>query len=196
MNIACARDRAMDSAGVGRYPLGMRFLRLLLLLAAAAAGTPARAAEAPVLAVLEYPDGLFSKHAEIRAQPGIATSPLADKPQLLWTLREGDSLRQENSPPDRAIRILQVVDNNPLLVCMIVVHYSPGEKGWRPGYMLLQQPPVTWNGEQWVPLANAQGMRGRLKIVTSSAPEAGGYVRSLSFGLGTELLRVDAWEVQ
>ena len=72
-----------------------RFLFVLMFAAmAASTGVTTRADDAPVLAVLEYSGGLLPKRADIRSNTGMVQSPFANMPRAVWTLREGDTIRQ------------------------------------------------------------------------------------------------------
>ena len=177
----------------------MRILRILITLTfgaiVASTGLAVRAGDTPVLAVLEYSGGLLPKRAEILARPGVFKSPLAELPRAVWTLREGDILRQENSPPARFIRFVRLSDNSPVVLCNIVIRYSRVQKGWRPAYLLLQQSPVIFDGEKVVPRPGT-GTREPVQIVATAEPTADGYFHSLSFGLASGPVQITAWEVQ
>jgi len=162
---------------------------------AAATGFTAQADDAPVLAVLEYSGGLLPKRADIRAKTGLVKSPFANMPRAVWVLREGDTLSQEYSPAARFIQLFQMSGNTPQLLCNFVVRYTRSEKGWRPAYLLLQQPPVTWDGEKFVP-RTGMSAREPVLIVNAAEPAADGFYHSLSFGLASGPTQVTAWEVQ
>ncbi len=162
---------------------------------AASTGFMARADDAPVLAVLEYSGGILPKRADIRAKTGLVKSPFANMPRAVWVLREGDTLSQEYSPAARFIQFFQMSGNTPQLLCNIVVRYVRGQKGWRPAYLLLQQSPVTWDGEKFVP-RTGMSAREPMQIVNTAGPTADGFYHSLSFGLASGPVQVTAWEVQ
>jgi hypothetical protein len=177
----------------------MRLPRLLCALAApilGAAALPAPAAEPPVLAVLEYESGLLGSRAKIRDRPGAVESPYARKPRAVWVLREGDTLKQPNPPPERLIRFYQVVKNDVLTVCMIVVKYRRTSGGWRPGYHLLQRPLVTLEDGKLKPLATEESARGLLQLVDPGTPAGDGFYHTLGFRWAAGPLVIDAWEVQ
>jgi hypothetical protein len=177
----------------------MRIPRVLFALAcvaiAASTGFAAQADDAPVLAVLEYSGGLLPKRADIRAKAGVVKSPFAEMPRTLWTLREGDTLRQENTPPARFIKLVYLSGNSPQLLCNLVVRYTHGEQGWRPAYLLLQLSPTIWDGEKFIPRPG-MGTREPVQIVNPTEPAGDGFYRSLRFGLGSGPTRITAWEVQ
>lgn len=189
----------LDSADGGRYAEAMRILRILLALTVttltASTGFAARAADAPLLAVLEYSGGLLPKRADIRAQAGTVKSPFADLPLAVWTLREGATFKQEYSPPDRFIKLFHLSGNAQQLLCNLIVHYTRTDKGWRPAYLLLQQSSVIWDGEQFVPRPG-MGTREPVQIVSATESTADGYSRGLSFGLASGPVQITAWEVQ
>jgi len=177
----------------------MQISRVLFVLTfaaiAAATGFTARADDAPVLAVLEYSGGLLPKRADIRARKGVVQSPFANMPRAVWVLREGDTLKQEYSPAARFIQLFQQSDNAPQLLCNIVVRYVRDQKGWRPAYLLLQQPPVMWDGEKFVPRTGLS-TREPAQIVSATEPTADGFYHNLSFGLASGPAQITAWEVQ
>lgn len=168
---------------------------LLFAALTAATGCTAQAGDAPVLAVLEYSGGLLPKRADIRATPGAVKSPFAGMPRAVWVLREGDTLSQEFSPPARFIQLFQLSGNTPQLLCNLVVRYVRSQKGWRPSYLLLQQPPVTWDGEKFTP-RTGMSAREPVQIVKTAGPAADGFYHSLSFGLASGPVQIAAWEVQ
>jgi len=190
----------MDSLLADRYAEAMQSFRLLLLLAGltmltSTAGTVG-AEDAPVLAVLEYSGGLLSKRAKILSTKGTVKSPYPNLSQKTWTLREGDILKQEHAPRERVIQFFKASGNTPQRVCSVVVRYARSDKGWRPTYLLLQQPPVIWNGEQLVPLPDAGGSREPMQLINRHDPNTGGFYKSLSFGFASGPGRIDGWTVQ
>jgi hypothetical protein len=190
---------ALDSADGGRYAEVMRILRSLVILTfamvAAGTGLAARADDAPVLAVLENRGGLLPKRAKILAQRGVFTSPHADLTRAVWTLREGDTIAQEYSPPTRFIKLVHLSSKTPQLLCNIVVRYKRSEKGWRPAYLLLQQSPAVWDGEKFIPRPGVS-TREPVQITNPIEPAGDGYYHGLSFGLASGPVRITAWEVQ
>ena len=189
---------AMDSFAAGRYAEAMRSLRLSLLLAlsllASTLGT-VKAEDPPVLAVLEYSGGLLPKRAEILSAKGAVKSPYPNLTQNSWTIREGDILKQEHAPRERVIQFFKASGNTPQRVGSVVVRYARSDKGWRPTYLLLQQPPVTWNGEQLMPLPDA-GTRVPMQLINRHDPNTGGFYKTLSIGLASGTSRIDGWTVQ
>jgi len=177
----------------------MRITRLFFVLTcvalAAASGFAVRADDASVLALLEYSGGLLPKRAEIRAQAGVVASPYAEKSRSVWTLREGDTLHQDQTPPSRFIKLVHLSGNSPQLLCNIVVRYTLGDKGWRPSYLLLQLPPTIWDGEKFIPRPG-MGTREPVQIANPTEPAGDGFYHSLSFGLGSGPTQITAWEVQ
>jgi hypothetical protein len=194
-----ARWHALDSLCACRYAEAMRILRMLLVLTcfaiSATAGSVVHSDDAPVLALLEYSGGLLPKRAEIRAQTGVVTSPYTQISRSVWTLREGDTIRQDQTPASRFIRLVYLSGNTPLVLCNIVVRYTPSEKGWRPSYLLLQLSPSIWDGDKFVPRPG-MGTREPVQIVNPIDPAGDGFYHSLSFGLGSGTTQITAWEVQ
>ena len=190
----------MDSRLPCRYAEGMRFLHAWLLLvsisAVAAPLVPTLAADTPVLAVLEYQDGWFAKHAKIYATPGTAASPFAGKPQAQWTLRAGDILDQPNPPPESLLQFYQTSGSDAQILCTIMVKYTRDPKGWRPAFLLKSQPLVTWSGHKLVPLQTEEGARGHIQIVQTATPDADGFYSALVFNFSTGPAPIDAWEVE
>lgn len=186
----------MDSGEHGRYPQGMRFLRLLVLLAALAAPL-AQAADPPVVAVLEYPDGwLFVKRAKILLQTGLVTSPLAHKPQVVWTLKPGDTLKQDNPPAERMLVLYQGSGNEAQVVCTITVHYSRTGSGWQPRFLINPQPLVIWDGKKPVPVASEDAARGEVRVLRAGTSDGEGFAAGLQFGRTDGPVAIDAWELQ
>lgn len=169
------------------------FLFLSLSLALLAAPQSAVAADPPVLAVLEYSSGLLAPRAKIRLQTGMTSSSLANRPKKVWTLRDGDTLRQAYPPPERVIEFYQVSGNDGSPVCRILVKYRQTADGWRPAYMLNNPPPVMWDGHKLVPLDTRP--RVPVQVVGGSGADGNGFYTSLSLGSPTGAFPIDAWEV-
>lgn len=190
----------MDSGLACRYAEGMRFLHAWLLFvsitAVAAPLVPARAADTPVLAVLEYRDGWFTKRAKIYATPGAANSPFAGKPQPQWTLRAGDILDRPAPPPESLIQLYQMSGNDVQVLCTITVKYTRDPKGWRPAFLLNSQPLVSWDGHKLVPLAAEEATRGHIQIVQTATPDGDGFYSAFVFNFSTGATQIDAWDVQ
>ena len=189
----------LDSHNGCRYAEAMKITRTFFVLTftamAAVAGFTAHADSTPVLAVLEYSGGLLPKRADIRAMKGLVRSPFAHMSRAIWVLREGDTLRQEFSPPARFIQLFRMSGNSPQLLCNIIVRYTRSQKGWRPAYLLQQQPPITWNGETFAP-RTGMSAREPVQIIKPAGPAGDGFYHSLSFGLASGPTQVSAWEVQ
>jgi len=175
---------------ITRSLVALTFLAITL-----STGSAALADDAPVLAVLEYRAGLLPKRADIQAKPGVVRSPFADMPRAVWTLREGETVNQEYSPPARFIKFVYLSGNTPQLLCSLVVRYTRSEKGWRPAYLLLRQPPVIWGGENFIPRPGV-GTREPVQLVAATEPTADGFYHGLSFGLASGPVQITAWEVQ
>lgn len=190
---------SLDSLNSYRYAESMKLTHVLfaVILAtfAVSNGSVAQADDAPVLAVLEYGDGLLAGRADIRARTGLVTAPFANVSRALWVLREGDTLRQKYPPPARFIQLFQLSGNAPQLLCNIVVRYTPGPSGWRPAYLILQQPPVMWDGEKFIP-RTGMSTREPVLIVNPVEPTLDGSYHGLSFGLASGPTQIVAWEVQ
>ena len=190
---------ALYSLSGCRYAEAMQISRFLFVLMfaamAASTGVTTRADDTPVLAVLEYSGGLLPKRADIRANTGMVQSPFANMPRAVWTLREGDTIRQEYSPPARFIKFVHLSSNAPQLLCSLVVRYTRSEKGWRPAYLLLQQSPAIWDGEKFIPRPG-MGTREPVQVVNPTEPTGDGFYHGLSFGLGSGPVQITAWEVQ
>lgn len=175
----------------------MHGMRLLFVLAGVlVTGLPvaARAADAPVLAVLEHTGGLLGKRADILARPGATTSPLASLPKAVWTLREGKTLKQASPPAERVIQFYQVTGKDPELVCAVIVKYMNTDKGWRPAYVIVPPPAVQVENGKLVPIDT--GLPGSIRVVRTTAELADGFVHTLKFGSLTGPVHIDLWEVQ
>ncbi|MCK7580801.1 MAG: hypothetical protein MZV65_37695 [Chromatiales bacterium] len=106
------------------------------------------AAEAPVLARLEYSKALLAPTAKIRLANGAVASPFANRPHRVWTLREGEALKQANRPAERLIQFYQVRQQEIQVVASLFVKYVAGRKGWRPAFALHVSPPAYWDGQR------------------------------------------------
>lgn len=190
----------LDSLNGCRYAEAMQISRSLFVLSfvalAASTGFVAQADDAPVLAVLEYSGGLLQKRADIRAQTGVVKSPFANKPRAVWILREGDTLKQENPPPERLIQFYQVSGNDTQLLCTITVKYARGRSGWRPAFLINSQPKVIWDGHKLIPLTTDETAQGFVDIPKAPHANADGFYHSLAFGLASGPSHIDSWDVQ
>lgn len=190
----------MDSRLAGRYADSMRCLHVWLLLvsitAVAVPLVPAQAGDTPVLAVLEYRDGWFTKRAKIYAAPGAANSPFAGKPQSQWTLRAGDILDRPAPPPESLIQLYQMSGNDVQVLCTITVKYRRDPKGWRPTFLLNSQPLVSWDGHELAPLSTEEAERGHIQIVQTATPDGDGFYSAFVFNFSTGPTQIDAWDVQ
>lgn len=178
----------------------MRFVHVWLLFvsitAVAVPLVPAQAADTPVLAVLEYRDGWFTKRAKIYAAPGAADSPFAGKPQPKWTLRAGDILDRPTPPPESLIQLYQKSGNDMQVLCTITVKYTRDPKGWRPAFLLNSQPLVSWDGHRLVPLSTEEAARGHIQIIQTATPDGDGFYSAFVFDFSTGPAQIDAWDVQ
>lgn len=179
----------MDSPQADRYAEAMRSLPVLLFLAGitllTATDTTVAADDAPVLAVLEYRGGLLAKRANIRKAGGKVKSPYANLRQTVWTLRPGDTLRQEYRPRERTIQFLKLTGHAPQLLCSVLVRYVRSEKGWQPTYVLLQHPPMVCTEE-------TQGSAS--KKADPTGLNTVGFTQ-LSFGFSSRVGQIDGWMV-
>jgi hypothetical protein len=175
-----------------KLPWMSRLAGLLLALASATLN----AAEAPVVAKLEYSNALLAPTAKIRLARGAVTSPFANQPHSVWTLREGEALEQPNRPPERLIQLYQVRKQEIQVVASLFVKYVAGKKGWRPAYALHITPPAYWDGQRLVPLEGTAGAPLPIQIVASGDAAGEGFVHTLSFSSPAGAVSVDAWEVQ
>ena len=165
-------------------------------LALALASVLTAAAEAPVLARLEYSSALLAPTAKIRLASGTVTSPLANRPHSVWTLREGDPLRQAGRPAERLIQFYQIRQQEVQVVASLFVKYVAGRKGWRPAYALHVSPPAYWDGQRIVPLEGAAGAPLPIQIVATRDDVGDGFAHNLSFSSPAGAVSIDAWEVQ
>lgn len=175
----------MDSPSTDRYAEIMQsraFFLFAVTVLLSSVNLPLRAEDAPVLAVLEYSGGLFPKRADIRKTGGKVKSPYPNLRQAAWTLRPGETIKQEFAPRERTIQFLKLTGHTPQLLCSVLVRYTRSEKGWHPTYLLLKQAPIACTE---VPATKTAGQ---------SDPVTGGYSR-LSFGLASRLGQIDGWTV-
>lgn len=169
--------------------------RLAGLALALASPLPA-AAEAPVLARLEYSRALLAPTAKIRLASGTVTSPFANQPHAVWMLREGEPLKQSKRPPERLIQLYQIQQQEVRVVASLFVNYVAGSKGWRPAYALHVSPPAYWDGKRVVPLEGTALASLPIQVVATGEDAGGGFVHDLSFSSPIGAVTIDAWEVQ
>jgi len=186
----------MDSVVDGRYSQYMQVARQILVWAILVLAAQAGHAAPTVLAVLEYTSGVFGERKPIYDRPGGSSSPYANKPRKIWTIREGDTLKQQTPPPERLIRFYENLNNNTLSVCTVIVKYARTPDGWRPAYQLLIHPLAIIENGKLKPVGTDEGARGLVQLVNPSAPNRDGFYHTLSFGLAAGKVTIDAWEVQ
>ena len=172
------------------------FFVLMFAVVAAATGIVAQADDAPVLAVLEYSGGLLPKRADIRAKPGLVKSPFAGLPRTAWILREGDTLKQVNPPPERLLQFYQAAGNDIRPLCTFTVKYARGQGGWRPAFFINSQPKVIWDGQKLVPRAADKATQCIIQATKATPADADGFYHSLAFGLASGPSQVDSWDLQ
>jgi hypothetical protein len=163
---------------------------------AAATGFVACADDTPVLAVLEYSGGLLPKRTDIQAKMGVVKSPFANKPRAVWVLREGDTIKQVNPPPERLIQFYQVSGNDTQVLCTINVKYARGRNGWRPAFLISSQPNIVWDGQKLIQLTTEEKARAFVDIPKAPPANADGFYHSLAFGLASGPSHIDSWDVQ
>ena len=190
----------LDSLCGCRYAEAMQtaraFFVLIFATIAAATGFVAQADDAPVLAVLEYSGGLLPKRAGIRAKTGVVKSPFANKSRTAWILREGDTLKQVNPPPERLIQLYQLSGNDPQILCTINVKYTRGRSGWRPAFLIISQPKVIWDGKKLIPFTTNETAQAFVDLPKAPPANADGFYHTLAFGLASGSSHIDSWEVQ
>lgn len=175
-----------------RFPWIARLAGLALALASPLL----TAAEAPVLAKLEYSNALLAPTAKIRLAGGTVTSPFANQPHAVWTLREGEALKQANRPPERLIKFYQVRRQEIQVVASLFVKYVAGSKGWRPAFALHVSPPAYWDGQRIVPLEAGPGAPLPIQVVATGDDAGDGFAHALSFSSPAGAVSIDAWELQ
>jgi hypothetical protein len=158
--------------------------------------SPLAAAETPVLAKLEYSSAPLAPAAKIRLASGAVTSPFANKPHSVWTLREGDTLKQTRRPAERLIQFYQIRRKEIQVVASLFVKYVAGNKGWRPAYALHVSPAAYWDGQRIVPLEGTAAAPLPIQIVAIAGDAGDGFAHNLSFSSPAGAVSIDAWEVQ
>jgi len=187
----------LDSLNRCRYAEAMQIARsLIALIFTALASATGFAADAPVLAVLEYSSGLLPKRADILAKTGTIKSPYANAPRTVWILREGETLKQVNPPPERLIQFYQVSGNDTQVLCTVIVKYARSANGWRPAFHINSQPNVAWDGKEFIPLTTGQTARRLTDIPKAPPANADGFYHTLVFGLASGPSQIDGWDVQ
>ncbi len=172
------------------------FFGLMFVVVAATTGIVAQADDAPVLAVLEYSGGLLPKRAGIRAKTGMMKSPFAGMPRAAWILREGDTLKQLDPPPERIIQFYQASGNDIQPLCTFIVKYARGQSGWRPAFFINSPPKVAWDGKKLIPHTAAKATQCIIHTSKAIPADEAGFYHSLAFGLASGPSRIDSWDLR
>lgn len=169
---------------------------LLWFLISITVSIPAVASEPPILAVLEFGRGTSEEQTPIRATRSAQASPFQNRPVAVWRLREGDTLRQAAAPAERVIRFYTISGQDTQVVATFLVQYQRSNTGWRPGYAILSQPLVAWDGKQFKPIGTEDKARGLIQTIKTGVPDRNGLYQTLEFGLTSAPTQIDAWEVE
>jgi len=186
----------MDTRNTGRYSHCMSERSKLVVLAILGMLAPVSMAAPRALAVLEYKSGLLGDRSVIYERVGGAPSPFRGKPKKVWTLREGDTVRQNTPPPERLIRFYETINNNSISICTIIVKYSRSGKGWRPSYQLLTHPLIAVENGKIKPVGTDEGVRGMVQLLRGNEPNHDGFFHTIQFGVAEGAITIDSWEVQ
>ena len=175
-------------------PAKHHFINTLLIAATLLPVTIVHAAQ-PILAVLQYQDGAKTKFAPIREQSGAVTAPSAGKPQTTWQLNPGDLLTGTAPPADRIIRFYSAVNNQPVLLCTVLVKYYPQAGKWVPGYRMEDRIVLMRDGADFKPIPAGTGDIELVLMVGTTLPNVDGYYSALQFGIPFKAVGIDAWVV-
>lgn len=177
-------------------PIVRTIFILIFAAMSAASGIAAHAEDSPVLAVLEYSGGLLSNRTDIRANTGMVKSPYVNKPRDVWILREGDTLKQANPPPERLIQLYQYSGRDPQILCTINVKYARSRSGWRPAYLIIPRTKEVWDGKRLISAPANETVQAFVNFPKVPPANADGFYHTLAFGLTSGASHIDGWEVQ
>ncbi len=149
----------------------------------------------PVLAQLKYQEGTKIKSAPIREQSGIIPSPAAGKPQTAWVLSAGDTRSGDVPPAERVMRFYHAVNNQPVLLCSVLVKYYPRDGKWEPAYRMQDRIVLMRDGANFKPIPAGTGDIELTLMIGTSLPNVDGYYSTLQFGLPSKAVGIDTWEV-
>jgi hypothetical protein len=176
-------------------PIKRRLIHNLLITAVLLLPAGIVHAAPPVLAQLQYLEGEKIKTAPIREQAGAVPSPAAGKPQTAWVLGSGDKRSGDAPPAERIIRFYHNVNNQPVLLCNVLVKYYPRDGKWEPAYHMQDRIVLMRDGASLKPIPAGTGDIGLTLMIGTSLPNVDGYYSSLQFGLPSRTVGIDAWEV-
>lgn len=178
----------------GGKSAGMALAMLFLFLP----GAPPAEAAAPLLLTLESADpGKPRVSASIKAEGGLTESPTRGQGREKWVLRPGETLSSDARPADRLVELYQASGNQSVLLCAVQIRYfQNADGGWRPHYLMLDEPLVTRKGERWQPVTALRGNAALVVLTGSTLPNAEGFYPSLEFGLTLGAIPVDYWQVR
>ena len=171
------------------------FINTLLITAVLWLPVEAVHAAQPILAQLKYLEGAKTKSAPIRAQAGIIPSPAVGKPQAVWLLSAGETLSGNAPAAERVIRFYHAVNNQPVLLCTVLVKYYPHDGKWVPAYHMEDRIVLMRAGENYRPIPAGNGDIELALMIGTSLPNVDGYYSSLQFGLPSKAVGIDTWEV-
>ncbi len=149
----------------------------------------------PILAQLHYLDGAKTKSVPIREQAGSVPSPAAGKPQTVWLLSAGDTRSGDAPPAERIIRFYHTVNNQPVLLCSVLVKYYPQDGKWKPAYHMQDRIVLMRDGTNFKPIPAGTGDIELTLTIGTSLPNVDGYYSTLQFGLPSKVVGIDTWEV-
>jgi hypothetical protein len=175
-------------------PTKRHFINTLLIAALLLPAGVVHAAQ-PILAVLQYQDAAKTKFAPIRAQSGAVTSPAAGKPQTTWQLNSGELRSGATPPADRIIRFYSAINNQPVLLCSVLVKYYPRDGKWAPGYRMEDRIVLMRDGANLKPIPAGTGDVELVLMIGTTLPNVDGYYSALQFGIPFKPVGIDAWVV-
>ncbi len=151
---------------------------------------------AEVLLVLEHAEKDKRISTEIKNEIGSFPSPYQNKPQISWTIKQGEAVRAKSAPLARQIDFYRLNGREYELLCTVELKYFEEKKNvWSPRYRINQEMLFTKEGDKWRPLKIVEGIPSLIQYSNNQFPNIEGYYSTLDFGLTTSPIAIDAWKV-
>jgi len=151
---------------------------------------------AEVLLILEHAEKGKRISTEIKNEIGTFPSPYQNKPQISWTIKQGEAVRAKSAPLARQIDLYQRNGREYELVCTVELKYFEDKKNvWSPRYRINQEMFFARDGDKWRPLKTVEGIPALIQYNSNQFPNFEGYYSALDFGLTIGPIAIDAWKV-
>src|SRR5229473_3353574 len=114
---------------------------------------------AEVLLVLEHAENGKRISTEIKDEIGSFPSPYQNKPQISWTIKQGEAVPAKSAPLARQIDFYRLNGREYELLCTVELKYFEEKKNvWSPRYRINQEMFFVKNGDRWKPLQTVEGV--------------------------------------